>query len=151
MTITLNDAEQKLARYLAASRHASNRSEGTKNSRIGPQSDEQTDLEGIGAEIAFCKIHNIYPDTQIAERPAADAYLPDGTTVDVKATPYPNGHLLAVRWKKCDVQMYSLMVGTFPTYRHAGMMPAPELLRPERLKNFGYGDSYAAKQSELAA
>jgi hypothetical protein len=77
--------------------------------------------------------------------------LPDGKTVDVKATPYDGGHLLAARWKKCNVQMYSLMVGKFPTYRHAGMMPAKELLREGRLKNFGYGESFAASQSELAA
>jgi hypothetical protein len=151
MSITLNDAEQKLAKYLAAQRHAANRSSGTKNSRIGPQSDEQTDLEGVGAEVAFCRMFNVYPDTQINERPAEDAVLHDGNAVDVKATPHPNGHLLAARWKKCNVQMYSLMVGKFPTYRHAGMMPAKELLREGRLKNFGYGESFAASQSELAA
>jgi len=149
MEVELTVAEQKLAQYLATKRHQAARKTGVKNSRIGPQSDEQTDLEGIGAELAFCKIMNIYPDLQFGERPIEDAVLPDGRTVDIKTTQYKQGRLLAVPWKKPNIDLFALMVGTFPKYRFAGMMTADELLRTERLTDLGHGEGYAATQAEL--
>lgn len=152
MTITLNDAEQKLATYLAKLRHAKARAAGKTDMQIGPQSSHETDLQGIGAEIAFCRMHNIYPDTEVGHTPDADCLMSDGRTVDVKATKHANGHLLVARWKKADaVDIYALMVGEFPCYRMAGVMPSGELLRDGRLKDFGHGKGYAASQSELAA
>jgi hypothetical protein len=148
--ITLNEPEQRLARYLAALRYAHNRRKGAINGRVGTQSDEVTDLEGAGAELAFCKIFNIWPDTEIGERPDHDAILKDGRRVDVKATRHPHGHAIAVRKKLSHPpDVYALMVGTFPTYRYAGMIPASKLLCEEKLTDFGYGATFAARQDEL--
>jgi hypothetical protein len=150
MTITLNDAEQKLATYLAKQRHAKARAGGVTDKQIGPQSSHETDLQGIGAEIAFCRIANVYPDTDTGHTPLADCVLPCGSTVDVKATKHPNGHLLVAKWKDPNaVTAYALMVGQFPAYRMAGIAPSSEVFRPERLKNFGYGEGYAVGQGEL--
>lgn len=152
MEIVLNDTEQRLAKYLAKKRFEHNRKSHTTNARIGPQSDEETDLEGIGAEIAYCKLMNVFPDTNIDERPANDCILKNGKTVDVKTTKYKNGHLIAVCKKaKMEEQpdIYALMVGVFPKYRFAGMMDSKELLKEERLKDLGYGPTFAAKQQEL--
>jgi hypothetical protein len=147
MTITLNDAEQKLAHYLAKRRHAEARSRGITDRQIGPQSSSETDLQGIGAEIAFCRIFNVYPDTEVGHTPLADCTLPCGSTVDVKATKHQNGHLLVAKWKAPDaVTAYALMVGTFPNYRIAGMAPSESIFRPDRLKNFGHGEGYAVGQ-----
>ena len=149
MNITLNETEQRLAKFVALGRTKAARGNHITDCKMGNQSNEQTDLEGIAAEIAFCKIHNVYPDLNINARPAADCVLHDGTSVDVKATRYETGRLLAVRWKKTNVDMFALMVGEFPTYRYAGVMAAVELLRDERLRDFGHGLGYAADQSEL--
>ena len=149
MIITLNEAEQRLARFIATGRTNAARSNHITDRKMGSQSNEQTDLEGIAAEIAFCKMHNVYPDLNINARPAADCVLPNGLSVDVKATRYDSGRLLAVRWKKTNVHMFALMVGEFPSYRYAGAMSAVELLREERLRDFGHGLGYAADQSEL--
>jgi hypothetical protein len=150
MTITLNDAEQKLATYLAKQRHARARASGKTDRQIGPQSSHDTDLEGIGAEIAFCRLLNIYPDTDVGHTPLADCVLPCGSTVDVKATKHQNGHLLVAKWKDPQgVHAYALMVGAFPAYRIAGMAPSHEVFKPDRLKNFGHGAGYAVGQEEL--
>jgi hypothetical protein len=150
MILTLNETEQKLAVYLAKQRHAKARAKGITDKQIGPQDSHETDLQGIGAEIAFCRLLNVYPDTDTGHTPDHDCVLPSGQTVDVKATKHPNGHLLVARWKSpAAVQTYALMVGAFPSYRLAGFMPSAELFKDERLKNFGHGEGYAAAQNEL--
>lgn len=150
MIIELNDAEQRLARYLALARYRNARKKGIVNHRIGPQSDELTDLEGIGGEIAFCKMMNLYPDLQIEYIPGYDCVLPDGTKVDVKTTKYENGKLLSVPWKEPkDIDVFALMIGGIPRYRYAGMMKAKELLQEHRKQNLGHGVVYVATQDEL--
>jgi len=150
MWIELNEAEQRLSQFLAKSRYQANRQRGVKNKKIGPQSNEQTDLEGIGAEIAFCKAHNIYPDLQVNVFYNEDAITKDGCRVDIKATKYNNGHLIAVLGKQDKPpDAYALVIGEFPKYRIAGMITADDLLREERIKDFGYGPAFAAEQKDL--
>lgn len=150
--ITLNTAEQRLAKFVAKARHRHNRITGISNRRMGPQSDEQTDLEGIAAEIAFAKYSNVYPDldTDGDTHPVYDAVLHDGKLVDVKATTYPTGRLIVAPWKDVDaVDIYVLVVGAFPTYRIAGAMESYRLMRSHRMKNLGHGKVFVATQEEL--
>lgn len=149
MTIHLNDAEQKLAQYLAKKRYEAARKKGIENKKKGPQSNEITDLQGVGAEIAFCKMHNVYPDTEVGHTPLEDATLPDGKTVDVKSTHHPNGHLIVAMWKNPAISYYALMVGEFPSYRYAGLMEPQDIMQKSRIKDFGRGPVYAARQDEL--
>jgi hypothetical protein len=149
MIVELTNVEQRLARFLAKARHDNARSQGVKNSKMGDQSDEETDLEGVAAEIAFCRLFNVYPDLQLDIRPVEDCVLSNGRSVDVKSTTYTNGRLLVVRWKKPDVDLFALMVGQFPKYRYVGSMSAEELLREHRLKDLGHGEGYMADQKEL--
>jgi len=150
MIVELNEAEQKLAIFLAKARHQNARKKMVVNHRIGPQSDELTDLEGIAGEIAFCKIMNLYPDLQTEFIPGYDCILPDGTRVDVKTTKYENGKLLSAPWKEPkDIDAFALMVGQMPKYRYAGMMKTSDLLQEHRKTNLGHGVGYAATQDEL--
>ena len=151
MKVSLNNAEQKLAVYLGRSRFQNARSRGIPNMKMGPQSNEQTDIEGAAAEIAYCKLMNIYPDTEItAVLPNEDAIARCGWGIDVKSTRYPFGRLLAVCSKAGKApDCYALMIGTFPEYRFAGHMTSAELLKSERLTNLGHGEGYAAHQKEL--
>jgi hypothetical protein len=68
--VVLNPSEQRIARWLAQSRYHSARKAQVTNKRIGPQSDAETDLEGIGAELAAAKALNVYPDLSAAIRRA---------------------------------------------------------------------------------
>jgi len=117
---------------------------------MGDQSNELTDLEGIAAEIAFCKLANIYPDLDLDHTNPADCYLRDGRAVDVKSTIYSSGRLLCVRWKNVtEVDLFVLMVGEFPRYRCAGFASSAELMQSNRLVDLGHGVGYSATQNEL--
>jgi hypothetical protein len=149
MFVELTEGEQLLARHLAERRTSSAREAGQVNVRQSAMPQEVVELEGVGAELAFCKLANVYPDTGNVPRPE-DCHLRDGRRIDVKATRHEHGWLTAVRWKKPGaVHLYVLMVGEFPRYRCAGFFPSSELLQDGRLKEFGSNLSYAASQDEL--
>jgi hypothetical protein len=152
MIVELNQAEQKLAQYLAKARYENARGRNKPDMKKGPQSNEQTDLEGIASEIAAAKAVNVYPDleTNLDDLPELDLLTRSGYSIDVKATTYPNGRLITALWKKDKCcQFYMLVVGKFPKYRIAGIMSANELMRDQRIKNLGHGNTYAAEQTEL--
>ena len=135
---------------IARERHRSGRRKGIPDKRIGDQSALETDLEGIAGEIVVAKALNLFPDFEIDHQPAADLLTHDGRWIDVKATVYTSGRLLAAPWKTEDgVDWFVLVIGRFPEYRIAGAMPAGRLLRPERLKDLGRGPGYAVDQAEL--
>lgn len=152
--VTLTESEQAIARYMAKRRQQYARSNGIKDQKIGAQSGEEGDLNGFGAELAFARISNTYPDLSVNHDvlPDADVVFRTGHTIDVKVTKYRNGHLIAQPGKsKSQVDLYACMIGEFPTYRLAGFMSRSELIREDRLRDFGYGNNraYAARQDEL--
>jgi len=149
--VTLDRGEQQVATVLATGRHHVNRKRDIANKRIGPQSDELTDLEGIAAEMAFCRIMNFYPDLGLEPRSGGfDCQSPSGITIDVKTTTYPSGMLLAVGGKKLDdADVYVLMIGKFPTYTWVGWAEAAELLDRNNIKDLGHGPTYALEQHRL--
>jgi len=151
MKIILNIAEQKLSKYLGQKRFENARKKNKPNMKIGGQSNYETDLNSIGAEIAFCKMFNLYPDTEtdLNDLPVFDAITRQGRLVDIKSTKYENGHLLVAPWKdKNNVDYYCLMVGDFPKYRFCGMISSNELFNLPK-KDFGHGEGFAASQGQL--
>lgn len=151
--ITLTDAEQKLAIYLGKKRHQAARGANVKNVKIGPQPDEQTDLEGIAAEIAFCKLVNSYPDLDVGARSGGyDCILHSGKTVDVKATTYKTGRLLAPLKKTLgDSDIYVLMVGEFPSYEFKGWAKAEDLINENSIITIKTNATYGLSQGQLSA
>jgi len=150
--IILNDNEQRLAKFLAKCRSVTSRENNVKDMRVGNDSSEAIDLEGMAAEIAYCKLMNIYVDmdTNPPEKPAFDCISRLGVRVDVKSTKYRNGHLIAtLRKVKKPPDKYVLVVGEFPSYSVVGEVWAEDLLDEGNLKDFGYGNCYAVTQSEL--
>jgi hypothetical protein len=124
----LNPIEQKLVKHMAEQRQFMNRIQGAvnkkKNTSMTPM---QTEIEGIAAEFAYCRILNLYPDIQVDTRRLEDATLPDGRLVDVKTTrPHKTftPRLMVEASKKKGVDIYALMVGKFPEYRYAGYADA---------------------------
>lgn len=159
LVVELSQGEQTTARWLAGQRHAQNRAGGVKDRQVGPQSAEATDLEGIGAELAFCLMWNVWPDLSPAlRRGGHDATLRlqherEGlmdVRFDVKATQYQQGKLVAYRGKTAiECGAYALMVGVFPRYRMAGWAWATDLLRASNLTDLGHGECYAMVQPAL--
>lgn len=150
---TLNPAEQLLARHLADARHAANRAAGVPDRKVGPQGAYETDLEGAAAELVVCKTLNVYPDTSVGHRPDFDLLVREGPRsygVDVKATRYEWGRLLAVPGKAGKPpHAYALVVGKFPSYRLAGFAPAALLLQRKNLTDLGHGPCFAMDQRSL--
>lgn len=149
MLIELSAMEQEVARMLARERQASSREAGLKDAKRSDASAEEVDLEGFAAELAFCKLANIYPDLTPGKKPV-DAWTGRGG-VDVKATKHEDGSLLVASWKKSgEVAFYVLMIGKFPAYRCAGFMRSEDLLQADRLVPVGRGSfAFEAVQREL--
>ena len=150
--IELNEIEQTLSEMIAKKRYETNRKSGVRNNRIGKQSNHLTDLNGVGAEIAFCKYANLYPDYSLFPRKGgADCIDRSGNKIDIKTTVYPNGHLVAVgTTTKGNVNFYVLMIGNMPTYEYKGWCTGNELIIDNNLTDFGYWKpSYALAQNQL--
>lgn len=149
MFVELNETEQKLSIFLAKKRYASNRNSNVTDKKIGPQSVEDTDLEGVAAEVAFCKAMNIYPDTEINHHPDYDALF-KGKKIDIKTTKHRNGLLLATLNKVYkDIDIYVLVVGNFPKYNLVGFLETKEFLLDRNKVNLGYGTCYGVPQDML--
>jgi hypothetical protein len=154
--VTLSVVEQAIVKGVAKQRFNNNRANGVYNAKIGDQSNYDTDIEGFGAELAFCRLHNLYPDFSISPRSTnedqGDAILPiPNGIVDVKGTKYPTGKLITPTWKSKDaVDVYALMVGEFPNYIFKGFMKSSDLMVSGRIGDMGYGKkSFIASQDEL--
>ena len=147
MLVELQQGEMAIAQVLAALRNASNRSSNITNAKVGRQSDYQTDLDGIVAELAFAKAMNCCPDFSITPRSGGADAVVKGKRIDVKATRYDKGRLLAVASKEsADSDIYVLAIVNENVVQFRGWAYSDELLRNDNLTNLGHGKTYALPQ-----
>jgi len=152
MIVELTAIEQRLAIHMAKTRRAVNRAAGRTDLQQGKQSPEDIELDGIAAEIAFCKLFNVYPDLQNEELHSADAVTPKMGRVDIKTTRYKSGKLICYRGKKGrEADSYALMIGQFPKFQFVGWATSKELLDDENLIDVGHGPFFAMPQERLRA
>jgi hypothetical protein len=145
----LNEIEQSICKHIAEQRYLNARKKGIVDRKLGGQTTEITDLDGFGAEMAFCKIANCYPDLKIGLDNDYDC-LYNGLKIDVKQTKYKKGRLLATLKKtNSDVDIYVLMIGEFPNYEFIGWARKDDLIKPENIKDLGRGNGYVLEQSQL--
>lgn len=151
LRVTITPWDLALAQLLSALRNQVNRSATVTNGRVGPQSDHQTDMDGMVAEMAFCRAHNYWPDLSIAPRSgSADCIGRDGRRIDIKATRYRNGKLLAVPGKRQEPSdIYVLGVVSDEHVDFIGWASAAELLNDSNLIDLGHGPTYALPQDRL--
>ena len=158
--ISLNQAERKLAHFVAKNRNGNNRHFNTTNLKISADDPATVDLEGVCGEIAFCRLFNVYPDIDTDREPPHPLYdaiippIPPGIRIDVKTTKYENGKLLvdARKGSKTDgVDFYALMTGQFPgPYTFRGFIAKEHIIQPHRIGTLIKGfKTYMADQSEL--
>ncbi len=148
--VLLNEAEQRIALWVAKKRMSENKSANVVDRKMGPQDDEDANRNGFGAELAFCKMFNVYPDFSTQPRSGSSDCERFGQSVDVKSTTYPNGRLVAIpRKKELASDMYALLVCVWPEYTFVGFASAAELLSEKRLTDLGHGPTYAMNQDEL--
>lgn len=153
--VLLNEFEIWLADHVAQRNFEANRK--IKNSRVSDKDDFKIILEGLAAELAFCKLVNVYPsgpfDLTIKSCRRGQDYgdvVYKGQRVDVKQTHYLSGQLITPYWKiMSKADCYALMIGTMPRFTFKGFMLSSDFLTAARLKDIGYGPTYMAKQEEL--
>ena len=110
-------------------------------------------VDGFAGELAFCRLHNCWPDLSIGRTEPGDAVCAGGIVVDVK-TRDQDWDLIVMPGKRGyddAVDVFALMIGSFPgPYKFAGVMGRTELIQDHRIRRLGNGkESYLAKQSEL--
>ena len=146
--VVLNSNEQKIAVLIAEQRYKTNREMGIKNRKAGSQSTYQTEVEGVGGELAFGKAFNLYPDFSTT-RGDYDLKIVD-TTIDVKTTHYFTGRLIVPTTKKIsDCDVYVLVVGEMPNYTIVGWLQSQHIINDEHRGNVGTGPVYLAEQTAL--
>lgn len=148
---TLTKLEQYLCRRGAKMRHNVARSSNVYNAKIGPQSNEETDLLGLGGELAVAKWLNIYPDlTTYARQGGVDLISNTGKRIDVKTTMYKTGKLLAMmNTAYPDIDIFVLVTAVFPVFIVRGWATKEELLRPNTVANLGHGNAHCLAQDKL--
>ena len=87
--ITLTESERQVAEFIAKRRFDSCRESNIVNNKKGPQSNYETDLEGMASELAAAKALNVWPD--LTEEIQAHDLIYNGITIDVKTTKYKTG------------------------------------------------------------
>jgi hypothetical protein len=148
--ITLTPTEQAIVRYTAQKRLAYDRAAGAEATRYHAAGALAAEVESFGAEVAFCKLVNVYPDFDTEHYQPHDARLADGRTVDVKYTPRRDGRLLAKYKDRLLLpDLYALMIGAFPIYELMGYMTAYDLIQSWRIDRSLNHPAYAAGQNEL--
>lgn len=139
-----------MACYIATQRHCRCRENGIKDRQIGPQSWIETDLQGIGGELAFCQIFNLFPSLSLHMDDGFDCVSHKGARIDVKTTKYNDGRLIVHEKKKLgDADIYALMVGNFPTFEFRGWIKSEDVFTREKA-DLGHGShGYMIDQGEL--
>jgi len=151
--VTLTAAEIWLAEYLVRERRKV-RAEWLAEIRSG-RDPIQVERDAMEAELSFCRSQNVYPDIDATCRSHAnqfDCVTADGVRVDVKWSSRLDGHLMAMPHKiGCDdIDAFVLVVGKRPTFRIVGWTPFSTLIDVSKLRNFGYGPTYAMAQEDLS-
>lgn len=143
--IELIDFEVELVKIIGGRRYSSNRNAGVPGSLImedgGAAPDAEIDIQAFGAELAFCKLHNLYPDLTLMIRTGSDdCSLPfkpgvPNRSIDVKWTGRKNGRLIVAYYKKnLASDIYVLMRGHLPMYEYLGWIYARDLFKPENVE-----------------
>lgn len=114
----------------------------------------QMNLNGFGAELAFCGLCNIPFDSSTIEKEShftkVDAVLLNGKTVDVKNTIYSSGKLIVRTGKEQKiVDIYALMIGTFPNFIFSGWATYEAIIQSTLIQDLGWGPAYTLTQSQL--
>ena len=152
--VTLNEAEQRLTEYIAKKRiayHQHREQTVADKYEHWKVTQEETDREGFGGEIAYCKLVNLYPDLDTnLSTPDYDCISCNGEKIDVKTTKYRDGHLIVpVNKITHPADKYVLVTGEFPVYNIIGECGAERLFMEENIRDFGKGPGYTLCQNKL--
>jgi len=118
MEVTLRGEELTFAYLIGRARRRRNEGVQVRDLKVGDADPWELDVEGMAAELAFCRAANVFPDTDTRPRAdSPDCVLPSGLVVDVKGTSREDGNLIAPTTKHKNehtADIAILVVGKFP-------------------------------------
>jgi hypothetical protein len=132
MTITLTPDEIHLAASHGLIRRHQKLSGNRQDRQQRHRSTWDNEIEGVCAELAFCKWRGVYWSGVSGIR------AKDGGTVDIRWTKHYGTGGLIVYPHDDDTAVLVLMEGASPTYEIVGWMRAQDAKRDEWLRDFGY-------------
>jgi hypothetical protein len=152
--VTLNPEEVVIATQIGMQKTNNSISGGLQTSYARGKGFDMyfTDINGYGAELAFCKIFNLFPDLTSHNRVGGyDAVLHDGTTVDVKQSKSLTTALRVKvgRKKLGDSALYALLVGELPTYTFIGFATEEAVFKSTNITKIYDKDHYTIPQENL--
>ena len=141
MEVELNEVEKEMGEIIAKKRYNLNRKNNVKDLAVLGKAFSNgihADIEGLWAELAFCKVAKVYPDEVFrlgytSKRKGGDVgdAIVNNMHIDVKSTKTETGRLITMQ-KNALVDSYVLLIGKEGKYRIAGAMKSSELCVPER-------------------
>ena len=141
MKVELNEVEKEMGEIIAKKRYNLNRKNNVKDLAVLGKAFSNgihADIEGLWAELAFCKVAKVYPDEVFrlgytSKRKGGDVgdAIVNNMHIDVKSTKTETGRLITMQ-KNALVDSYLLLIGKEGKYRIAGAMKSSELCVPER-------------------
>lgn len=145
ITITFTDKQMHDIHDEADARNNSNQMAGVVDQKVGDDSARSIDFIGLLGEVAFADIFGIERDASIGPRSGSVDFVSNGQNVEVKASRYPNAHLLVPsyhiegRWTTKEAcHAYVLMLVDIDQRRvtFAGWTGRNRLINPDRLGHF---------------
>ena len=152
--ITLTKEEQKIVEFIAKLRVARNKKAGVTSTTTFKDTQYEVDLNGFGAEMAFGRMCNLYPDftTQIRSG-GEDFHFHNGYLVDVKNCNFKVNGMYVRKGAEDKADVFVLMRGEFPTYQFLGYTTTEDIVEKGYEVERTFGDkvinSYYLKKELL--
>jgi len=150
MKIKLNEYEVNIANAIGTARTSFSDARGhcQKNTNHTPAKFVEYDKQGARGEIAFCKMHNIFPD--LTPGPDKwDCILPTGEKVDVKTTSMVDSDLMACRKSYQEVDLIAMVEEVGNEYTLVGTIDAETMTQDKYLEPRGSDLIYMVPREEL--
>lgn len=153
-TFTLGDTEMHRVRHSAKERYAVNRTSNPADMLAGRQTDYQTILRTIGAELGFLRIFGLDGlciRYNYAARSLSGWWFPDEwNEVNVRVTTCPDGKLIVTSAElQLDIGRFVMMVGNIPTFTYAGYDTKADLLIHGPPTDLAHGPVYILGEDRL--
>lgn len=149
--ISLCNSEMLICQAIATLRNTCARSNGVKDQRVdNKMTPIEIDFIGIVAEMAWHKWRGTYPDLSVAPQQGTFDAVFMGKTIDIKATTYKQGKLLATLKKTMEASdVYVLAIVDKNQVEFVGYATNKELISDENITDLGRGNGYALPQNKL--
>ena len=132
--VTLTKSEHKIVIGIAKKRIKNNREKNFVNTPYGGVKQEEIEINSYGAEIAYCKHFNIFPELSLELEEAGVDAMHDGKRVDIKNAPNGGTLLANINRDVDDCDVFALVCGIAPNYFIAGWCHSQDLIDDKNIE-----------------